>query len=277
MDLLSQILIMGKRKIILPLFFFLCLAWFNSLQAQQVRDVYVPEFTMILNDSVSQKEFFEIVDQYAINRITLPRLYNFYNHPYLTAFLDKCWKRGIREISGGLPVAFMDAPNFEQKAFSPLISSYTYEREWWNDSVNSSPQKDLAQLQKLRRQNNNLSFSIYFGWFGTNQDKDMLALTAANTFENILIHHYRDRPDFNYIKERLLIFAKAASRYRKEQNVIVRISVEDRFIQNITPKKMGNFFDQIMKDFELAKRQNPDLRFIKIKGWQIYNYNFLRK
>jgi len=266
----------GKRKIILPLFFFLLLVGItNPVKGQQVRDLYLVDFSPVINDSIAQKEFFHQVDLYAINRLTLPRLYNFYYHPYLSAFIDKCWDHGIREISAGLPVAFMDSPDFERKAFSNLINSYTYEREWWNDSVNSSPVRELAQLQKLQRTNPRLYFTIYYGWFGKNDNQESLALTSVNTFENILLHHYRDRPDFGYVRDRLLTFAKAASRYRKKQNVILRISVEERYIPDISPEKMGQFFDQIMADFRIAQRQNPELNYINLQGWQIYEYGHL--
>lgn len=265
----------GKRKILLPLFF-LVVVGLSQSRAQQIRDLYCSNFSEVLNDSIHQKHFFKAVDQYAINRITIAKLFNFYHHPYLRNFLRECWSRGIREISSGLPVKFMGTKEFEDLAFNQNFDSYTYEREWWNDTIDSSPKADLKQLQKLKRENPKLSFTIYYGWFGDAEDKQDLALTTINTFDNILIHHYRDKPDFEYIKPRLLTFAKAASRYRKEQSVIVRISVEERYIKDVTPQKLGEFFDKIMADFRLAQQQYPELKNIKIKGWQVYNSSYLK-
>lgn len=262
-----------RKRDILPLFLVLSVWFAKTVSAQQVRDLYVISLTEVLNDRLAYDALLNNITRYNINSLTINDFSKNDRHPDINQFFADARLRGVRYFSSGFPVEYFTNVKYSDKAFDGYIRNYTYEREWWNDS-SADPLKELKRLEMLKRRNG-VSMKIYFGWFGNKASADEIAQVSVRNFEQILLHHYRDKPDYNYLKDRLLTFAKAAKRLNKRQDVIIRFSAEKQYMNGIGPAMVQDFYSALEKAFEEDKRMNPDLKSIRLIGYQIYQDKLL--
>lgn len=276
MIVLKSVLYKIRKRDILPLFFVLVTFFISgNLHAQQIRDLYIVSIGEALDDTVAYNQLLKKIKRFNINSITINDFIKYQRHSGINQLFNDVRNLGVRYFSSGFPVEYFTDPRYSDKAFDGYIRNYTYEREWWNDTTKGAdPMKELKRLEMLKRRNG-VSMRVYFGWFGEEASAEQIAYLTVRNFDQILIHHYRTKADYNYIRARLLAFAKAAQRSGKQQEVLIRFSAEKQFMDGIGPAMVQDFYTELEKAFEEDKKVNNELRHIHLKGYQIYQDQLL--
>ncbi len=246
------------------------------LCGQPVRSLYIDEVPRILSSEERQAEVLRSIQRYQVNELTVFKYFTYHQEPGFADFMQAARQRGVKKISAGFPVRYFAPDNRQRDTLleNMKVRSLTFENDFWLKENAEQMYQVLNQLDKanLRR---TLLLQIYFGWFGKGVDKGAMALRISQTFDRLLIHHYRKGADFAYLKGRLETFGKAAMRYGRKQKVVIRIHVGAPYFERMSPAQLQRTFQTLKKTLQKAQADNKALRFIDLEGFQIYNSRFL--
>lgn len=248
----------------------------TSMTGQRVRSLYIDEIPRILESADRRRMVLDQISRYNINELTLFKYFQYRQNTRLQEFLKQARTRGVNHVSAGFPVQYFraDAQRPEELLDHVEVNSLTFENDFWVAERAQQAYEALNRLEKnrLRQQ---LDLHIYFGWFGEQVDANAMALRIAQTFDRILLHHYREAADFPYLHERLSIFGKAAMRYGRKQKVVFRIHTGNPYFKTMSPSKLQKIYQDLREEFRNAKKEDKSLRYIDLVGWQAYNSRFL--
>lgn len=243
---------------------------------QPVRSLYIDEIPNILSSQERQQEVLRSIQRYKVNELTLFKYFTYRNQPGFNAFINAARQRGVKRVSAGFPVSYFSPENRQRDTLlqNLQVRSLTFENDFWLKENAEEMYQVLNQLDKanLRR---GMLLQIYFGWFGKGVDEGAMALRISQTFDRLLIHHYREGADFAYLKGRLETFGKAAMRYGRKQKVVVRLHVGKQYFARMSPSQLQRTFQSLKKALHQAQAENKALRYIDLQGFQIYNSRFL--
>lgn len=263
-----------RKGRLLPLLLFMLMV--GGAAAQPVRSLYIDEIPDILSSEHRQEAVLQAIQRYKVNELTIFKYFTHHQQAGFDDFIEAARQRGVRLVSAGFPVRYFAPQNRQRDTLleNMQLRSLTFEKDFWLQENADEMYQVLNRLDKanLRRE---MLLQIYFGWFGKGVDKDAMALRISQTFDRILIHHYRQGADFEYLKERLETFGKAAMRYGRKQKVVIRIHVGPSYFERMSPAQLQRVYQTLENDLQKARQKSRPLQYIDLVGFQIYNSRFL--
>lgn len=247
-----------------------------SLDGQRVRSLYIDEIPRLMESADRRQAVLNQIRRYKVNELTLFKYFQHRESSQLQDFLKEARSRGVKHISAGFPVQYFQGSAQESEGLLEQleVNSLTFENDFWVEERTQEAYEALNRLEKNRTRQQ-LDLHIYFGWFGEEVDANAMALRIAQTFDRILLHHYREGADFPYLHERLRIFGKAAMRYGRKQKVVLRIHTGSPYFETMSPSKLQRVYQKLEEEFQSSKEGDRALRYIELVGWQAYNSRFL--
>jgi hypothetical protein len=117
------------------------------------------------------------------------------------------------------------------------FSVYKLENEWWNNDPACDFVCYTSILQTMKAKAHSaippITTEIYMGWFKNPEGPELAqANTLVKMLDRILVHDYRTKPDFGYMKSRLSYLGQAAHSQNKIIKIIVLFSAEHDFMEN---------------------------------------------
>lgn len=165
------------------------------------------------------------------------------------------------------------------------FSVYNLENEWWNNGPSCDFDCYTSILQTMKGKAKSVTPPIttetYMGWFKNPEGQGFAqANTLVGMLDRILVHDYRKKPEFGYMKSRLSFLGEAAYSQNKIIQVIVIFSAEHDSMQNYFDVQGENhpFDDAYIDILNQFNAVNFDFKNnVQLIGYQVYAYTLAEK
>lgn len=241
--------------------------------AQAYRGLYVNDLSNLLNDDVYQYEFLKWVEQEDINSLSIYDLHKVLdseiNWKAMGDFIIRCRAEAkvtniVAVVGGKWTFTNLIEPYQEQATPEARFDAVNMELEWWVGKDHF--QAYVEEMEPLIE--SNLPVETYIGWFGKwPKKRSTQSGFLVNHSDIVTVHAYQKRPSFHYVDGRLEALNDVALKQGKMMNVVLILSMEERYSGRLSTQMSYNQMYQELLGDHFIKFSN-----IKFLGWKVFCY-----